>query len=242
MSLFCGLVKMGPCCICQEAGKYRCVGCRAAYCSVGCCSAHKVLCVRQKEVVAGGANREGLGSTGLLRTARKRPYQQEREEVAYTADPETLSRLLELPSAAAVVELLRSRDRDLRKRLLSSVSHQSSSKEREANEDEGGDGDSEMDGPPEVMTTSPPPPPSPDADAVSKPLLSGGLPSVGLADQVSLMNHLADVVTQVCNAPTLEKKRRLMQGFLSTDAEVDAFCDAILQRIGARDADSHFIL
>ena len=221
---------MKKCVVCDECDyKYKCPACRAPYCSLDCFKAHKSVCVGATASSASVAAPESLS-----RTTHKRPYQQEREEISYTAPPAMLERLAHLADVKSVIDILRFRDAELMKKR-----RQIADEEKQlASEPAGGDQD-DSDGPPEEQSSQK------LASAAAKCAVAQrpkSHVSVDLANRASLLNHFADVVVQVCNAPTLDKKRKLMDGFLATDPDVDAFCDEILRFIGARDEQSHFIL
>lgn len=211
------------CIVCDAAGtKYKCSGCRAPYCSVACYGVHKTGCNVKQPI------RAAAPVPGLVRNVRKRPYQQEREEISYSATPAMLEQMMTMPDVQAIVHLLRQRDAQLRARL---ADDQKAAAEEAAEREDG----SSSDGPPEVKSSKK------EEPAVAAPPPAAAM-SIDLADRVSRMNHLADVVTHVCNASSLERKRAMLEGFLSTDEDVDAFCDAILRLTGARDEESHFVL
>lgn len=203
-----------------DGSKYKCASCRAPYCSVPCYKVHKNACKAPERAAVLKAS---APTEGLVRTRSKRPYLQEREEVAYSATPEMLDRVSELEAVQNVLEILRGRD----KRLKLDREPNEAGGEREADEDDNG--------PPEVISLKP----RAEGSDVAE---SNRHQSVHTANTSSLMEHLADVIVQVCNAPTLEKKQHLMSGFLATDVDVDSFCDSILQLIGARNKEGQFIL
>ena len=82
------------------------------------------------------------------------------------------------------------------------------------------------------------PPPSPPA-AASRPV---SILSAAQKNEVSILNHLADVVVRVCNTQSLDKKRDLVNGFIRESEDVDAFTDEILRVLGARNEHSQHIL
>ena len=220
--------KSGMGCIaCSGDSKYKCASCRAPYCSVACYKVHKTACIAPARAVI----KPTTPAEGLLRTRSKRPYLQEREEVVYTATSEMLDRLSELDGVQTVLEILRRRDKRLR--LDNEIARRKDDDDDDNNHEGNKDDD---DGPPEAISLKPKPQSRPES------LSSSGHVSAQIANTSSLMEHLADVIVQVCNAPTIEKKRHLMAGFLATDPDVDSFCDSILQLIGARNEQSQFIL
>jgi hypothetical protein len=153
-----------------------------------------------------------------VRSSHKRPYQQDREEISYVASQDMLERVAQLPEVQVLINILKQREKALLK-----VEEESPKKaEDEDNED----------GPPQMKGSGRP---------ETKTQKSAEVSIVDV-DGYSSLQHIADILVKVCNAKTLEKKRKLVEGFNVTDPDFAAFSDVLLKLVGARDGEGRFVL
>lgn len=201
----------GSVCVCcvvcgAECPKYRCPGCWARYCGVACFGAHRAACAPVSR-----ASESAALVPGVARASRKRPYQSEREELSFSATSEALQRVRETDEARAVLAVLATRMQKHKKKTTDQ-------KLMPDHEEEGG---------PEVISTK-------RSSTNDHDKQQHTFASAVTADAVARMNRMADIVVKVCNAPTLVQKREMLLNFCANDPDCDAFCNVILEAVGAR--------
>lgn len=195
------------CVVCNCANpRYKCPGCVARYCSVACFGQHKPACVPRSSQPSGSSTGQ---TAALIRAASKRPYEGDREEVSFKVSEELLKRVSCLAPSRAVLDVLRARakaDGDAKKAKVSEA-------------------EPEDDDRPEELSTK---------LSHADPVAPAPPMSAATADQVARTNRMADIVVKVCSAPTLAQKRDLILNFCASDSECDAFCNILLEEMGAR--------